>query len=106
MPRGDGLWAQAGGNRQGGTCSCSSCCMAAAGSPCWPSAAARAAEAALGSSEPSMLKVDSSSWSKAATVRSSREKDSEGFIPLGPAWSARVPMVPAVQRTAFGLELG
>ena len=79
--------------------------MAAAGSPCWPSAAARAAEAALGSSEPSMLKVDSSSWSRAATVRSSREKDSDGFIPLGPAWTARVPMVLAVQGTASGVEM-
>ncbi len=52
-----------------------------------------------------MLKVDSSSWSRAATVRSSREKDSEGFIPFGPAWTARVPMVSAVQGTASGVEL-
>ena len=52
----------------------------AEGSPCCSCAAASAAEAAEGRSEPSMLKVDSSSWSRAATVRSSSEKDREGFI--------------------------
>ena len=64
--------------------------MAAAWSPCWASAAAKAAEAAPGSREPSMLKVDSSSWSRAATVRSSSEKDSDGFMALSPAWTARI----------------
>ena len=38
-----------------------------------------------------MLKVDSSSCSRAATVRSSREKDSDGFMALTPPWAARVP---------------
>ncbi len=52
----------------------------ALGSPSCASAAASAAEAAEGSSEPSMLKVDSSSCSSAATVRSSNEKDSDGFM--------------------------
>ena len=78
--------------------------MAAAWSPCWASAAARAADAAPGSREPSMLKVDSSSWSRAATVRSSREKDSDGFMALSPAWTARIPLSQAVLAQLTPLE--
>lgn len=52
-----------------------------------------------------MLKVDSSSWSRAATVRSSREKDSDGFMALSPAWTARISLCQAVLAQLTPLEL-